>query len=424
MHQLDKDIGDIAAIISDCEQGIIMELENAVLEFWSVLHQCAALLAELDCLIALGSCAWSFNYKRPKLSPDNVLYIKGGWHPVQALVVDPFVPNDTMIAPGKEGNVALITGPNFSGKSAYLKQVALIAYLAQIGSFVPAEVALIGLVDRLFSRISTLETVELGQSAFTIDLLQVATMLRHCTEHSLLLLDEFGKGTAPQDGMALLAATVEHITKLGPKCIVSTHFWEVVPSMAKLNGVVPYQMDVHISEEADYSDENGGRDRGRIRASTASSPPRITPMFKLTKGTAKSSYGLNCAVMAGVDQRVVARAQEVLTARRVGKSPRTLALGDTLRTPDGFDDDHDGGDGGGGGGGGGKGLGEDRDGGQARRQAVAEERNSRIVSQFVGIDDWETCDVSVVDRMLRLIRGTEGAAGVGAMSERFGMRAP
>ena len=138
-----------------------------------------------------------------------------------------FVPNDTVLYPDKQHAIMVVTGPNSSGKSVYLKQVGLIAVLAHVGCYVPCTNCKIGPIDRIFTRISTVESSMIGQSAFTIDLMQVSNMLTLCTNKSLLLIDEFGKGTSNREGPALLASVVCHLDKMSTKCVLSTHFWEI-----------------------------------------------------------------------------------------------------------------------------------------------------------------------------------------------------
>lgn len=210
--QLDEQLGDIHSRIVDRENEIIRELETHILKQVQHLREAGEIAAELDCLITFALVANDLNWVKPKLVPDaGTLYITGGRHPLQQLCVETFIPNDTSICAGREGTVQLITGPNASGKSVYLKQVGLIAYLAHIGACVPAEAAVVGLMDGIFARIASRESSSVANSSFFLDLTQVSTMLRHASPRSLLLIDEFGKGTDPLDGAALLGASLEHI---------------------------------------------------------------------------------------------------------------------------------------------------------------------------------------------------------------------
>lgn len=301
MAELDSFFGDIASVIIDLEDNIVRQLETSVLEHRAALVACVKAFAELDCVQSLADAAIDRNFTCPELVGGTALYIKGGRHPMQEVSVDTFVPNDTAVAPGTggaAGAVAVITGPNFSGKSVYLKQVGLIVYLAHIGSYVPAERAVISLVDRLFTRVETLDSVSLSQSTFTVDLHQMATMLRYCTPRSLLLIDEFGKGTASGDGVALLAATIQHLVTLpggAPKTLVTTHYQELFRAgvLAASPEVTLFQMEVMLAP----TDTAGAED--------------LVPLFRLTLGRAASSFGVLCAAHAGMPADILARAKLV-----------------------------------------------------------------------------------------------------------------
>ncbi|KAI3616291.1 dna mismatch repair protein msh5 [Moniliophthora roreri] len=213
MHDMDAHIGDLHSLIVDREIEIIQELlEEVLVHDHTIAHACDV-CAELDCLLAFAEVSRTHEYRRPVMVEDNVIDIVQGRHPLQEMVVDTFVPNDARICggswrpsydedehernAGKWNNVVVCTGANACGKSVYLKQIAMIVLMAQIGCFVPAESATLGIVDKIFTRISTRESVSKVQSAFMIDLNQVSLALRNCTARSLILLDEFGKGTLP-----------------------------------------------------------------------------------------------------------------------------------------------------------------------------------------------------------------------------------
>ncbi|KAJ3057389.1 MutS protein msh5 [Rhizophlyctis rosea] len=197
MFELDETVGDIHSMIVDREIEIMQRLQETVLEYSESLQQTAQVCAEIDCLLSLAEAAKKYNYRRPRMTNENVLHIVKGRHPLQELCVDVFIGNETALGGNDdEPRAMLLTGANFSGKSIYLKQVALITYMAHIGSFVPAESATIGLTDKILTRIQTRETVSKVQSAFMIDLNQAAIAMRNSTPRSLVVLDEFGKGTA------------------------------------------------------------------------------------------------------------------------------------------------------------------------------------------------------------------------------------
>ena len=220
MHELDDHFGDMYANICDKEIEITHELAVDVLRYEDMLINVSNICGELDCLLALAQCAQLHKFSRPRLTKDNVIHIQGGRHPLQELMVAAFIPNDTYLVGGKgsqteeldlsqtlstqntnttgqlEGpSMLMMTGPNYSGKSILLKQIALIVIMAHVGCFIPAERATIGLTDKILTRIATRETVSKIQSAFMIDLQQISSALNSATNRSLVVIDEFGKGT-------------------------------------------------------------------------------------------------------------------------------------------------------------------------------------------------------------------------------------
>ena len=230
MKELDNYFGDVRSIVIDMENSLIRQLHDKVLEHKRALNIVGDLLAETDVLMAFASLSQSHRCVKPKLTNENCFIVEKGRHILQETVltsVNDFVPNDTILYPEKRHAVMIVTGPNSSGKSVYLKQVGLIAVLAHIGCYVPCGNCKLGPIDRIFTRISTVESSMVGQSAFTIDTQQMSNMLKSCTKKSLLLIDEFGKGTSSKDGPALLASVVCHIDTMLTKCILTTHFWEI-----------------------------------------------------------------------------------------------------------------------------------------------------------------------------------------------------
>ncbi|KAJ3023757.1 MutS protein msh5 [Thoreauomyces humboldtii] len=231
MFELDETLGDIHSIIADREIEIMQRLQETVLKYAPPLIRITEVCAELDCLLSLAEAARKYNYVRPQMTEQNVLHIVKGRHPLQELCVDTFVPNDISIGEQEDfPRMILLTGANFSGKSVYLKQIAVITLMAHIGSFVPAVSAVIGICDKILTRIHTRETVSKTQSSFMIDLLQVSNALRTASERSLVLLDEFGKGTQLSDGIGLSCAVLESFAQrkeLCPKILTATHFHEV-----------------------------------------------------------------------------------------------------------------------------------------------------------------------------------------------------
>ena len=229
-------------------------------------------------------------YCRPEIDDGAAITITGGRHPVVELTSDePFVPNDVHLSPGEL--IHILTGPNMSGKSTYLRQTALITLLAQIGSFVPATTAHIGVVDRIFTRIGASDELHRGQSTFMVEMIETANILNHATERSLLILDEIGRGTSTYDGLAIAWAVVEHLhnsPSLRAKTQFATHYHELTDLADRLPQIVNYNVAV----------DDSGDDVVFLR--------RILP------GKADRSYGVHVAQMAGLPRGVVRRAGEIL----------------------------------------------------------------------------------------------------------------
>ncbi|XP_048235467.1 DNA mismatch repair protein MSH5 isoform X5 [Ricinus communis] len=278
----------------DMERAITRDLVSHILLFSTFLLKAVNFVAELDCLLSLALVARQNNYSRPILTEETLLDIQNGRHVLQELTVDTFIPNDTKI---HDGRVNIITGPNYSGKSIYIKQVALIVFLSHIGSFVPADAATVGLTDRIFCAMGS-KLMSAEQSTFMIDLHQVGIILRQSTSRSLCLLDEFGKGTLTEDGVGLLGGTINHFVACDdpPKVLVCTHLTELFSEscLPKSEKVKFYTMSV-------LRPENNSTDVGDI-----------VFLYRLVPGHTLPSYGLHCALLAGVPEEVIRRAAIVL----------------------------------------------------------------------------------------------------------------
>jgi DNA mismatch repair protein MutS len=252
----------------------------------------AAVLANLDVFTALAEVAVRHNYVRPVLNKDNVIAIKEGRHPVveRSLTVGSFIPNDIYLS-NDDTQLIVLTGPNMSGKSTYLRQVALIVLLAQIGSFVPAGSATIGIVDRIFTRIGARDDLAAGQSTFMVEMVETANILNNATPRSLLILDEIGRGTSTYDGLSIARAVAEFIHNsagLGAKTVFATHYHEMTALAEFLPRVKNF--NVAVIEEAG----------------------KVIFLHKIVPGGVDKSYGIHVAQLAGLPKSVLHRAREVL----------------------------------------------------------------------------------------------------------------
>lgn len=276
-----------------------LDLENRLFE--QVMQQVAAqaprllrtarLLARLDVFSALAEVAVRRRYVRPRLHDGDAIRIVNGRHPVVEVMMkdEPFIPNDTEIS--GEAFIHIITGPNMAGKSTYLRQVALIVLMAQIGSFVPADEADIGLVDRIFTRVGAHDEIARGQSTFMVEMVETANILNHATNRSLLVLDEIGRGTSTYDGISIAWAVVEYIhnnPKLRSRTLFATHYHELTELEKRLPHVRNYNVAV-VEEEG-----------------------RVVFLHKIVPGAADRSYGIHVAAIAGLPRSVIKRAQEIL----------------------------------------------------------------------------------------------------------------
>lgn len=274
------------------EYQLFLEIRDQVLARIDNLQNTAAVLAELDCLVALAEAAVRYNYVKPEMNTEGRMLILDGRHPVVERVLPrgAFVPNDTLLD-SHENRVQIITGPNMAGKSTYMRQVALIVLLAHIGSFVPAKSADIPLVDRVFTRVGASDDLSTGQSTFMVEMNEVAYILNHATANSFIILDEIGRGTSTFDGLSIAWAVVEFINnvkRIGAKTLVATHYHELTELEHRLEGVKNY----HIAVQQ----ENDG----------------ITFLRKILPGSAAKSYGIEVARLAGIPLEITNRAHEIL----------------------------------------------------------------------------------------------------------------
>ena len=256
------------------------------------IQKTAKAIAALDVFASLSLVAERNNYVCPKMNNKGLIQIKDGRHPVVEKMIDHdmFIANDTMLDNGKN-RMSIITGPNMAGKSTYMRQTALIVLMAQIGSFVPASSAKIGIVDRIFTRVGASDDLASGQSTFMVEMTEVANILRNATSNSLLILDEIGRGTSTFDGLSIAWAVVEHISNpklLGAKTLFATHYHELTELEGKLSNVNNYC--IAVKEKGDD----------------------IVFLRKIVKGGADKSYGIQVAKLAGVPDSVIERAKELV----------------------------------------------------------------------------------------------------------------
>lgn len=272
------------------EYELFVEIREHIAAEVKRIQQTAKAIAKLDVLVSLALVAEQNNYVRPSINRKGLLSIKEGRHPVVEKVInnDAFVANDTYLDQKKQ-RISIITGPNMAGKSTYMRQTALIVLMAQIGSFVPAARADIGVVDRIFTRVGASDDLASGQSTFMVEMTEVANILRNATKNSLLILDEIGRGTSTFDGLSIAWAVVEHIAKhIGAKTLFATHYHELTELEGKLDSVNNYCIAV----------QEAGED--------------IVFLRKIIKGGADKSYGIQVARLAGVPDQVLKRAREIV----------------------------------------------------------------------------------------------------------------
>ena len=256
------------------------------------LQRTAEAVSTLDVLISFAKVAEDMNYCKPTINNQGIIDIKEGRHPVieKMLPTGEFIPNDTYLDTD-ENRLSIITGPNMAGKSTYMRQVALISLMAQVGSFVPAESATIGIVDKIFTRVGASDDLSMGQSTFMVEMMEVANILKDATKNSLVILDEIGRGTSTYDGLSIAWAVAEYIAdkeKCGAKTLFATHYHEMTALEEKLSGIKNYSIAV----------KEKGED--------------IIFLRKIVKGGTDESYGIHVARLAGVPKDVTKRANEIL----------------------------------------------------------------------------------------------------------------
>ncbi|MCM8813229.1 MAG: DNA mismatch repair protein MutS [Candidatus Omnitrophica bacterium] len=279
--------------IAELEFSLFQKVRQRILAHLNEIQRNASLLARLDVLNSLAEAAGRNRYVRPSVTDDLRLQIIEGRHPVVENLLPPgkFIPNDTVLDCAQE-QVAIITGPNMAGKSTYIRQVALIVLMAQMGGFVPAKSAQIGVVDRIFTRVGAADDITMGMSTFMMEMSETANILHNATQRSIIILDEIGRGTSTFDGLSIAWATAEYLHRDGgpkPKTLFATHYHELAELELTCAGIKNYNVAVR-----EWNDE-------------------VLFLYKLARGAADHSYGIHVGRLAGLPRQVIVRAREILS---------------------------------------------------------------------------------------------------------------
>ena len=293
LHEIEETVLGAQEKSVRLEQGLFIEIRDFLSGQISRMQRTAEALKTLDALLSLATAAVRHHYVRPKITEDGVLDIQNGRHPVVEDGLsgeEPFVPNSTLMD-CEDNRMLIITGPNMAGKSTYMRQVALITLMAHMGSFVPADSARIGIVDRIFTRVGASDDLASGQSTFMVEMNEMAHILRSATPRSLIVLDEIGRGTSTFDGLSIAWAVVEYLVdkqKIGAKTLFATHYHELSELEGSLPGVVNYRISVKEHGE------------------------NVIFLRKIERGGADKSFGIHVAHLAGLPRPVIMRAHEIL----------------------------------------------------------------------------------------------------------------
>ncbi|MFZ2655130.1 MAG: hypothetical protein WAX69_09430, partial [Victivallales bacterium] len=274
------------------EYEIFQKLRENAMSYTGQILETASSLAKVDVVASFAECARKYNYCRPQILDDETLEIIAGRHPVldATMKEERFVPNDTILD-GDQNRMMIITGPNMAGKSTYIRQVALLTLLAQTGSYIPAQSAKIGLVDRIFTRVGAVDDISRGQSTFMVEMLETANILNHATKKSLVILDEIGRGTSTFDGISIAWAVAEYLhdaPTAKARTLFATHYHELTELALTCRGVKNYNVAVK-----EYGEQ-------------------IIFLRQIVPGATDRSYGIHVAKLAGLPNEVITRANEIL----------------------------------------------------------------------------------------------------------------
>ncbi len=271
------------------EEKIIEDIRKKILDHSKALHTLCQSIATIDCLHSLSLLAAQPNYICPDIADDTIIDIKEGRHPVvEKMLNESFIPNDTYLD-AENQHLIILTGPNMAGKSTYIRQTAILAIMAQVGSFIPAQSARIGMVDKIFTRIGAHDDIVKGQSTFMVEMNETADILNNLTPKSLVILDEIGRGTSTYDGLSLAWALAEHFYQTKARTLFATHFHELTALADKLTGIKNYNVAVKEWKE------------------------EIIFLHKIMPGSSDDSYGIYVAKLAGIPPAVISRAKHILS---------------------------------------------------------------------------------------------------------------
>ncbi len=292
LKQLEETVLGAEEKIVRLEQELFSELKQSIMVHVDRIQKTARAIASLDALLSFAECSYRYGFVKPKVTGKDTIQIKNGRHPVIERIFNevPFVPNDTLLDQ-KAHKFYIITGPNMAGKSTYLRQVALITLIAQIGCFVPAEKAEIGVVDRIFTRVGASDDLSQGQSTFMVEMNELANILNNATSKSLIILDEIGRGTSTYDGLSIAWSVVEYLSQhsgIHAKTMFATHYHELTELEGKIDGVCNFRISVKESRDD------------------------IIFLRKIERGGANQSFGIQVAKLAGVPDPVIERAKQIL----------------------------------------------------------------------------------------------------------------
>lgn len=275
--------------IISIEKGVIDELQGIILSKSKEIHRLCEQIAIIDCLFSLSMLAQTPQYHCPKITNNDIIDIKDGRHPVVEMnSIDTFIANDTFLDQNNS-HLIILTGPNMAGKSTYIRQTAILVILAQIGSYIPAQEATIGIVDKIFTRIGAHDDISQGQSTFMVEMNETADILNNLTERSLVILDEIGRGTSTFDGLSLAWALAEHFHQTKARTLFATHFHELTALAGSRSGIQNHNVAVKKWED------------------------EIIFLHKIIPGSSDDSYGIYVAKLAGIPKAVIARSQQILT---------------------------------------------------------------------------------------------------------------